>query len=53
MADNNLSGSTRSDRRADEDAIRELLDRQIMGWSAGDPDAYASVSSCASVLTRA
>jgi hypothetical protein len=43
MADNNLSGSTRSDRRADEDAIRDLLDRQIKAWGAGDPDAYASV----------
>jgi uncharacterized protein (TIGR02246 family) len=28
--------------RAGEDAIRELLDRQ-MGWNAGDPEAYASV----------
>jgi uncharacterized protein (TIGR02246 family) len=28
---------------ADEDAIRELLDRQVMGWNAGDPEAYASV----------
>jgi len=42
MADD-LSGSTLSDRHADEDAIRELLDRQVMGWDAGDPEAYASV----------
>jgi hypothetical protein len=35
MADD-LSGSTLSDRHADEDAIRELLDRQIIGWDAGD-----------------
>jgi uncharacterized protein (TIGR02246 family) len=32
-----------SDRRSDEHAIRELLDRQAMGWAAGDADAYASV----------
>jgi uncharacterized protein (TIGR02246 family) len=38
-----LSGATRTDRSADEDAIRELLDRQIMGWDAGDSEAYASV----------
>jgi uncharacterized protein (TIGR02246 family) len=31
------------DRRADEDAIHELLDRQVMGWDAGDSEAYASV----------
>lgn len=42
MADD-LSGSTPSDSRTDEDAIRELLDRQIMGWDAGDPEAYAGV----------
>jgi uncharacterized protein (TIGR02246 family) len=42
MADD-LSGLTLSDRHADEDAIRELLDRQVMGWDAGDPEAYASV----------
>lgn len=29
--------------RADEEAIRELLRRQVMGWDAGDPAAYASV----------
>jgi uncharacterized protein (TIGR02246 family) len=34
---------TSSDRRADEDAIRELLDRPVMAWAAGDPEAYASV----------
>lgn len=27
----------------DEDAIRALVDRQVKGWDAGDPDAYASV----------
>jgi len=27
----------------DEHAIRELLDRQIKGWNAGDPEAYANV----------
>ena len=33
-----------SDRRhADEAAIRELLNRQVIGWDAGDPEAYASV----------
>ncbi|WP_141772818.1 SgcJ/EcaC family oxidoreductase [Mycobacterium malmoense] len=32
-----------NDRRADEDAIRELVDRQVMAWAAGDPEAYASV----------
>ena len=42
MADD-LSGATPNDRRADEDAIRELVDRQIMGWDAGNPEAYASV----------
>jgi uncharacterized protein (TIGR02246 family) len=31
------------DRRADEDAIREVLGRQIAGWDAGDPAYYASV----------
>ena len=30
-------------RPADEAAIRELLDRQVAGWDAGDADAYASV----------
>jgi uncharacterized protein (TIGR02246 family) len=38
-----LSGSPPSDWRADEDAIRELVDRQVMGWDAGDPEAYARV----------
>ncbi|MBV9515439.1 MAG: SgcJ/EcaC family oxidoreductase [Mycobacteriaceae bacterium] len=42
MADD-LSGSIPSDPRVDEDAIRELLDRQVMGWHAGDPEAYARV----------
>jgi uncharacterized protein (TIGR02246 family) len=32
-----------NDRRADEVAIRELLNRQVMGWDVGDPDSYASV----------
>lgn len=34
---------TDAERRSDEDAIRELLDRQIAGWAAGDAEAYASV----------
>lgn len=34
---------TTGDRRADEDAIRGLIDQQVKGWAAGDPDAYASV----------
>jgi uncharacterized protein (TIGR02246 family) len=28
---------------ADEEAIHGLLDRQIAGWNASDPEAYASV----------
>lgn len=32
-----------SERQSDEEAIRELLDRQVMGWDAGDAEAYASV----------
>lgn len=28
---------------ADQEAVRGLLDRQILGWNAGDPEAYASV----------
>jgi uncharacterized protein (TIGR02246 family) len=31
------------DRRRDEEAIRELLDRQISGWDASDAEAYACV----------
>lgn len=31
------------DRRADEEAIRELLGRQVTGWNAGDAEEYASV----------
>jgi len=31
------------DRRADVDAIRSLVDQQVRGWEAADPDAYASV----------
>jgi uncharacterized protein (TIGR02246 family) len=31
------------ERGCDEDAIRELLDRQVMGWAAGDAEQYASV----------
>lgn len=27
----------------DQAAIRELLDRQVAGWDAGDPEAYAAV----------
>lgn len=34
---------TNGDRRADEEAIRALVDRQVKGWAAGDPAAYASV----------
>jgi menaquinone-9 beta-reductase len=29
--------------RPDDDAIRNLVDRQAMAWAAGDPEAYASV----------
>lgn len=40
--------------RADEDAIRGLIARQIRGWAAGDPDAYAGVftpdADCVTVL---
>jgi uncharacterized protein (TIGR02246 family) len=43
MTDNDPSGSSESDRRADEEAIRNLLDRQIKAWDAADPDAYAAV----------
>jgi hypothetical protein len=32
-----------SERQSDEEAIRELLDRQVTGWDAGDAEAYASV----------
>ena len=32
-----------TERPADEAAIRELLDRQVAGWDAGDAEAYASV----------
>lgn len=31
------------DQRADEDAIRALIDQQVNGWAAGDSVAYASV----------
>jgi uncharacterized protein (TIGR02246 family) len=41
MADNDLPTSNQVDRRADEDAIRELLGRQINSWDTGDPDTYA------------
>nr|WP_082984028.1 SgcJ/EcaC family oxidoreductase [Mycobacterium sp. 1165178.9] len=34
---------TSGDQRADEEAIRALLDQQVKGWAAGDPAAYASV----------
>lgn len=34
---------TSGDQRADEEAIRGLIERQVKGWEAGDPDAYASV----------
>jgi uncharacterized protein (TIGR02246 family) len=36
-----MSGERQSDE--DEEAIRELLDRQVTGWDAGDAAAYASV----------
>lgn len=32
-----------NDRHADEATIRELHNRQVMGWDAGDLDTYASV----------
>jgi uncharacterized protein (TIGR02246 family) len=32
-----------SDRGADEDAIRNLVDRQVNAWAAADPEAYAAV----------
>ncbi|MCV6970101.1 SgcJ/EcaC family oxidoreductase [Mycobacterium bohemicum] len=32
-----------SQNRADEAAVRELLDRQVRGWNSGDPVAYAEV----------
>jgi uncharacterized protein (TIGR02246 family) len=31
------------ERRRDEDAIRELIDRQVMGWAAGNAEEYANV----------
>ena len=31
------------ERRSDEEAIGDLLDRQVAGWNAGDADAYAGV----------
>lgn len=34
---------TSGDARADENAIRALIDQQIAGWAAGDPEAYAGV----------
>jgi uncharacterized protein (TIGR02246 family) len=34
---------TNGDQRADEDSIRALVDQQVNGWAAGDPEAYASV----------
>jgi uncharacterized protein (TIGR02246 family) len=32
-----------SDQRADEAAIRELINQQVTGWAAADPEAYAAV----------
>jgi uncharacterized protein (TIGR02246 family) len=32
-----------SNSRADEDAIRAVIDRQVRAWAASDPEAYASV----------
>ena len=43
MTSDNPPGSTDDDRRADEEAIHALLNRQITAWDAGDPDAYAAV----------
>ncbi|MUM28409.1 SgcJ/EcaC family oxidoreductase [Mycolicibacterium sp. CBMA 295] len=37
------SSSPSSVNRADEQAIHTLIDRQVRGWDAGDPEAYASV----------
>ncbi|OBB86614.1 DUF4440 domain-containing protein [Mycobacterium colombiense] len=34
---------TSGDQRADEKAIRALIDQQVKGWAAGDPAAYAGV----------
>lgn len=34
---------TSGDQRADEDAIRALVDQQVKGWAAGDAAAYAGV----------
>lgn len=34
---------TTGDQRADEEAIRGLIEQQVRGWEAGDPGAYASV----------
>jgi hypothetical protein len=36
-----MADDTSNDRSADEEAIRELLDRQAMAWAAGDPEGYA------------
>jgi uncharacterized protein (TIGR02246 family) len=41
MADDWMRWS--GERRADENAIRSLVDRQIMAWAAGDSESYASV----------
>lgn len=30
-------------KKADEAAIRALIDQQVAGWAAGDPQAYAGV----------
>jgi uncharacterized protein (TIGR02246 family) len=32
-----------SDQRADEEAIRALVNQQVKGWAAGDSEAYAGV----------
>ncbi|GBG37183.1 SgcJ/EcaC family oxidoreductase [Mycobacterium montefiorense] len=34
-----------SDRSTDEDAIRNLVDRQASAWAAADPEAYSGVFS--------
>jgi uncharacterized protein (TIGR02246 family) len=40
---NVLAEHASSVNRADEQAIRALIDHQVTGWDTGDPDAYVSV----------
>jgi uncharacterized protein (TIGR02246 family) len=42
VSDAGPGGTAAADWRADETAIRALLNRQINSWDAGDPVAYAS-----------